>query len=460
VSSPSGPELEIEVADRSDRALTIPKTLKKRPESEDAVAFKLTPRQEEGNLLLASPARHILLRGGSRSGKTFLIVRAIVIRMLKAPESTHAVLRFRFNHLKESIIAQTLPSVMKLCWPEIPYNINKTDWYFEIPNGSRMLFGGLDDKDRTEKILGQEHSTIFLNEISQISYSARNKAVTRLAQNSGLSLKAYYDCNPPSAAHWAYRLFMKKQEPTSGASLPRPELYATMQMNPRHNMANLPEEYIELLESLPERERKRFLDGEFLSEVPGALWSMTGLERNRLNFDQVPPLVRIVIAVDPSGCEGDEDTRSDKIGLVAAGIDLEGTAYLLEDCTDHYSPSGWAKKALEMFDVWNADVIVAEKNFGGAMVENTIRTIRQNAPIKMVHASRGKVRRAEPVSAIFEKNKIKHVGFYGELEDQLLSFTTSGYEGSTSPDAGDAYVWAMTELLVKDGSTQFSFSSI
>lgn len=448
------PELEPELI---DRVLEIPKNLKPSRDSSDS--FKLTERQEEGNRLLASPARHILLRGGSRSGKTFLIVRAIVIRMLKAPGSTHAVLRFRFNHLKESIIGQTLPSVMRLCYPQVPYNINKTDWFFEIPNQSRMLFGGLDDKDRTEKILGQEHSTIFLNEISQISYSARNKAVTRLAQTSGLSLKAYYDCNPPSAAHWSYRLFMKKIEPNSGTPLNRPELYATMQMNPRHNMANLPEEYIELLESLPERERRRFLDGEFLSEVPGALWSLSGLERSRLSMSDVPPLSRIVIAVDPSGCEGPEDTRSDKIGLVAAGKDMEENGYLLEDCTDHYSPEGWAKKALEMYDLWNADCIVAETNYGGAMVEHTIRTLRPNAPIKVVHASRGKVRRAEPVSAIFERGKIRHVGVFTDLEDQLLSFTTSGYEGSTSPDAGDAYVWAFTELLVSE-KKNFVFSSI
>lgn len=437
----------------------LPAVLPARPESEDAVAFALTPRQKEANALLAGPARHILLRGGSRSGKTFLIVRAIVIRMIKAAGSTHAVLRFRFNHLKESIIGQTLPSVMRLCFPQVPYNVNKTDWYFELPNGSRMLFGGLDDKDRTEKILGQEHSTIFLNECSQISYSARNKAVTRLAQNSGLVLKAYYDENPPSAAHWSYRLFMRLQEPVSGASLPRPELYATMQMNPRHNMANLPEEYIELLESLPERERRRFLDGEFLSEVPGALWSMSGLEKNRINFIDCPPLTRIVVAVDPSGCDGDEDTRSDKIGIVVAGIDHMGFGYLLQDATDHYSPNGWAKKTLELFDLWNADLIVAEANFGGAMVENTIRTLRGNAPIKMVNASRGKTRRAEPVSAIHEKDKIKHVGIFSELEDQLLSFTTSGYEGSTSPDAGDAYVWAFTELMV-GSQRRMTFSSI
>jgi phage terminase large subunit-like protein len=423
------------------------------------MTFQLTQKQIEGNRLLASPASHILLRGGSRSGKTFLICRAIVIRALKAPGSSHAILRFRFNHLKESIIRGTMPSVMSLCFPEIPYQTNQTDWYTTLPEDSRILYGGLDDKERTEKILGQEHSSIFLNECSQIAYQARNKAVTRLAQNKGLRLKAYYDENPPSAAHWSYRMFMRRQEPTSGMPLPVPDNYATMQMNPRHNAANLPAEYLAELDALPERERRRFRDGEFLSELPGALWTLDSLEKNRVTPSRVPPLKRVVIAIDPSGTSGDEDSRSDEVGLVAAGLGCDDEGYVLDDRTGNYSPEGWAREALKMFDEYGADRIVAEKNFGGAMVENTIRTVRRNAPIRVVTASRGKIQRAEPVSALYEKNKIHHVGIFSELEDQMLSFTTGGYEGSGSPDHADALVWALTDLFVQVGS-EFSFGHL
>lgn len=421
--------------------------------------FALTQKQIEGNRLLGGPASHILLRGGSRSGKTFLICRAIVIRALKAEASSHAILRFRFNHLKESIIRGTMPAVMSLCFPEIPYVTNQTDWYTTLPGNSRILYGGLDDKERTEKILGQEHSTIFLNECSQIAYQARNKAVTRLAQNRGLRLKAYYDENPPSAAHWSYRMFIKKQEPTSGTPLPNPDNYATMQMNPYHNRTNLPPEYLAELDALPERERRRFRDGEFLSELPGALWSLDVLEKNRVTPSQVPPLRRVVIAVDPSGCQGDEDVRSDEIGLVACARGFDDRGYVLADETGRYSPEGWAKKALEMFDFYGADRIVAEKNFGGAMVENTIRTARKNAPIRVVTASRGKIQRAEPVSALYEKNVVSHVGIFNELEDQMLSFTTNGYEGSGSPDHADAMVWGLTDLFVQVGA-ELSYSRL
>jgi PBSX family phage terminase large subunit len=419
------------------------------------MTFAWTEKQIEARHLLGSSARHILLRGGSRSGKTFVICDALVVRMLKAPGSTHAILRYRFNHLKESIISGTIPSVMQLRWPNIKYEINRTDWYMQFENSSKMLFGGLDDKERTEKILGQEHSSLFLNEISQIPYASRNKAVTRLAQKKGLINRAYYDENPPTAAHWSYPMWMLKQEPLSRVPLSYPDLYATLQMNPGDNAQNLDQHYIQELESLPERDKRRFLYGEFLSELPGSLWTYSSIDSERRGLTQIPPLIRIVVAIDPSGCAGDEDFRSDEIGIVCAGIDAEGEVYILEDATLRGSPQEWAKKAVELYQVWSADTIIAERNYGGAMVENTIRTVWRDAPFREVVASRGKIRRAEPVSALYEKGRVHHVGVFAELEEQLLSFTTDGYEGSRSPDRADACIWAVSDLAVRKQSSLF-----
>ncbi len=415
------------------------------------MGFELTAKQREANALLAGPARHILLRGGSRSGKTFVFCRAIAIRSFKAAESTHVILRFRFNHLKDSIINDTFPAMMKACFPDMPYEMNRSDWFLGFPNKSRVLFGGLDDKDRTEKILGQEHSTIFLNECSQISYSSRNKAITRLAQNSGLALKAYYDENPPKMGHWSYRLFMEKKEPTSRAPLLHPESFATLQMNPADNVENLPDGYIEELEGLPEREKRRFLFGEFQAQVDNALWTYDILDGCRVGVEQVPELSRVVIAVDPSGCQGPEDERSDEIGIVAAGRGVDQKGYVLEDLSGRFSPEGWAKVALTAYDNHEADTIVAEKNYGGEMVRHTIRSVRPGVPVKLVTASRGKAQRAEPISSLYEQGKVKHVGFFPELEDQLCNFSTSGYSGDRSPDRADAGIWALSELLLKKG---------
>src|ERR1700761_6474048 len=116
--------------------------------------FKLTAKQEEANKVLASDATYCCLGGGSRSGKTFLIIRAQVTRRLKAPGSRGAVLRFRFGHVKQSIIHDTFPKVMNLCFPQVDYELNRSDWFATFPGGSELWFGGLDDKERTEKILG------------------------------------------------------------------------------------------------------------------------------------------------------------------------------------------------------------------------------------------------------------------------------------------------------------------
>ena len=419
--------------------------------------FRLNPKQVELNHLLSGPATHVMAYGGSRSGKSFGIMRAMAIRAIKAPETRHAVFRLRFNHVKNSVVFDTFPKMMKLCFPQVGYRIDKTDWFAELTNGSQIIFGGLDDAERTEKILGLEFSTIFLNECSQTSFEARSKAVTRLAQLSSLVNKFYYDCNPPNKSHWTYRMFELGLDPKSGARLPNPERYASILMNPGANAHNLGGDYLAELEALPEKERLRFLLGRFLDQVDGALWTLDLIGRNRCNLADVPDLVRVVVAVDPSGCSGPEDTRSDEIGIVVCGVDRTGRAYVLEDATGRFSPTGWAKKAIAVFDAWEADSIVAEANFGGALVESNIRTVRNTAPVKLVKASRGKVQRAAPVASLYEQNRIVHVsdpdavGALVDLEEQLCNFSASGYQGAKSPDRADAAVWALTELLL-DGS--------
>ena len=124
--------------------------------------FKLTSKQDEAITLLGSESAYILLYGGSRSTKTFTILRTIVWRALAVAKSRHAVLRFRFNHVKASIVYDTFPKVMELCFPDVTYKLDKSDWFAVFPNGSEIWFGGLDDKERTEKILGNEYASIFL----------------------------------------------------------------------------------------------------------------------------------------------------------------------------------------------------------------------------------------------------------------------------------------------------------
>ena len=171
--------------------------------------FTKTQKQIEAVRLLTAEPKYTLLFGGSRSGKSFIIIRQIILRALKEAGSRHLVVRFAFNHAKRSLWHDTIPKVLALCFPGVKPALNKSDWFLEFPNGSQIWLGGLDDKDRTEKVLGNEYATIFVNESSQISYPSYSTLLTRLAQNTGLVNRVFLDCNPPSTAHWTYKLFVQ-----------------------------------------------------------------------------------------------------------------------------------------------------------------------------------------------------------------------------------------------------------
>lgn len=420
--------------------------------------FELTPRQSEAQRIFASGAKHILLVGGSRSGKTFLIVRNLVMRAVKAPNSRHAMFRFRFNSLKSSVVLDTFPKVMRLCFPGVQYKLDKTDWYVTFENGAQLWFGGLDDKDRTEKILGMEFVTIALNECSQIPYASRNMALTRLAQQvdqevdgrptKPLRPRMYYDENPPSKAHWTYRLFVQLVDPETKQVLNSPDEYAHFFMNPRDNSENISEDYLETLEGMSSRMRLRFLEGKFGDAIAGALFSEEDIEAWRERGDDaLPDMVRVVVAVDPSGSDDADNADNDEIGIVAAGLGVDGNCYVLEDCTVKAGPKTWGEVTTSAFDRWEADAVVGETNYGGAMVNHVIQTARPRTPFVKVTATRGKHVRAEPFSALYEQGKVRHVGRFSELEEELTSFTTHGYVGGDSPNRADALIWALAALF-------------
>lgn len=200
------------------------------------------------------------------------------------------------------------------------------------------------------------------------------------------------------------------------------------------------------------------LDGEFLDDVPGALWQRAWIDSDRVA--KAPDLRRIVVAIDPAvtNTEG-----SDETGIVAAGVEGAGRDrryYVLDDLSGRYGPLEWAQKAITAYRRHDADRIVAEVNNGGLMVEATIRTVDASVPYKEVRASRGKAVRAEPISALYEQGLVHHVGSFAALEDQMCSFTSdfdrarNGY----SPDRLDALVWALTEL--SEGGSTFTLDNI
>jgi predicted phage terminase large subunit-like protein len=151
--------------------------------------------------------------------------------------------------------------------------------------------------------------------------------------------------------------------------------------------------------------------------------------------------------VDPSGAGDTSNADNDAIGIVVAGLGTDGNAYILEDITVKAGPATWGKVATDAFERHEADAIVGEVNYGGAMVKHVIQTARPRTNFRQVTATRGKVVRAEPISALYEQGKVRHVGYMRDLEDELSSFTTNGYTGENSPNRADALVWAVSELF-------------
>jgi phage terminase large subunit len=161
---------------------------------------------------------------------------------------------------------------LALCFPQLVFRQNNSDLYITLSNGSEIWVGGLDNKERVEKILGNEYSTIFFNECSQLDTSSINTALTRLAEKNTLKKKVYYDENPPSKKHWSYWKFIKHIDPISGNEVDSAK-YVSMVMNPMDNLENIDEDYIkEVLADLGPREKQRFMLGEFCDAEEGLIY--------------------------------------------------------------------------------------------------------------------------------------------------------------------------------------------
>jgi phage terminase large subunit-like protein len=212
------------------------------------------------------------------------------------------------------------------------------------------------------------------------------------------------------------------------------------------NRVNLPAAFFDQIVKKYEGTRlgRQELHAQILDDIEGALWQRTQIDALRVT--RPPELSRIVVAIDPA-VTSEED--SDETGIIVAGLGIDGQGYVLSDASLRGTPNEWAKAALAEYYKFKADRIVAEVNNGGEMVEHTIRTVDANASYKAVHASRGKLIRAEPIASLYEQGRVHHVGNFGTLEDQMCSWTL----GDKSPDRMDALVWAITELMISSDPT-------
>ena len=430
-------------------------------------AFIPTAKQSE-LLTLISNHPNVMAFGGGRSGKSFAICCYIIFRALLFPGSRQTIIRSQLKTCRETMFDLTFKEALKVCAPDLhkqwgrqeakDLKVNKTELSVEFGNGSIVTFQGLDDNGRMENILGQEYITIYLNEVSQIhSYELVGTLQSRLSQmvekNDGSGIvaepKFLFDCNPPSKSHWAYRAFVEGVNPIDRSPWEDRSEWASIMMNPVDNQANLAANYITRLQkTMSAKQRARFIEGKFSTEVEGALFKSEWIADARLEKIDINDLTRIIVAVDPAVSN---TAKSDETGIIVAGIDAEGQVYILADRSLKGTPEQWARAVVAAYDEFKADKVVAEKNQGGDLVKTNLRMADHTLPIELVSATRGKIIRAEPVSTLYEQGKVSHVGSFKELEEQLEAFT---HEYSRikqgSPDRLDALVWAVSSLAVKN----------
>jgi PBSX family phage terminase large subunit len=383
----------------------------------------------------------------SRSGKTFIAVYALVVRAGKHPNTDHLIIRKHNNHIKASIWNQTLPKVLKICFPALSYTLKEQDMTLVLSNGSTITMAGSDNKERIEKILGTEWATIYLNEVSQLGYDIYEMFKTRLNPPNGVKPLFLLDQNPPKKSHWTFIKFHtqinpENLQPLSDADKQRQTF---IQLNPKDNANNLSEGYIATLESLSESKKKRFLEGAYQDDTENALWKTEWITKNRI-IEMPENTISLVVAVDPNvTADANVGAHTDMAGIITvASYFYENDIHYAVKRDDSTDGLSWGKVACDVYAIEMADKVIAENNQGGDLVEAHIRNYNRNISYQGVRATRGKELRAEPIADLYRRGLVHHMPDLYDLEDELTSWVPG--EGR-SPNRLDALVWAITYLM-------------
>ncbi len=344
---------------------------------------------------------------------------------VKAGARSIALVAETQKDLEEVMVARLVAIHPRSEAPTVRYRPVRLTW----PNGATALgYNGTEP----DQLRGPEFDTAWVDELAKYRYARETWDMLQFTMRRG-DPRVFVTTTP-------------RPIPVIKEILADPSTVVT-RGSTFDNAENLPAKFLAQLRDKYEGTRlgRQELNAEILDDVPGALWTRAMLDAAKVR--SAPDMVRVVVAVDPSGTKGKDDA-GDEVGIVVAGKGVDGLAYLLADMTCKLSPDGWGRRAVEAYRQYNADRIVAERNFGGAMVETVIRAADPSVAYKEVTASRGKIARAEPVAALYEQGRVKHVGMMPELEDQMCAMAPSGYLGDGSPDRIDAAVWAITELML------------
>ena len=364
-----------------------------------------------------------LFLAGRGWGKTLTGAYDIIQYCLLNPNSICGVIAPTYGDLKRVCFAGEsglLGILDKELFSETGYN--KTDSEIVFYNGSKIIGFPAIEPDR---LRGVQFHRVWCDELASWRYRETFDNLM-MALRLGQSPKCIITTTPRPTE------LIKELAVRSDTKIIRGSTF--------DNVANLAPSAIKMLKERYEGTRlgRQELYAEILEDVEGALFNGANIEQNRVEL--TPTLTRIVVAVDPAVTS---NASSDETGIIVAGRSEDNQYYILEDFSGIFSPDVWIKKAIECYYQFEADRIVCEVNNGGDLIEKLLRVQDVNVPYTSVRATRGKMLRAEPISALYEQDKVHHVGFFKELEDQMTSYTPYT---TKSPDRLDALVWALTSL--------------
>lgn len=327
----------------------------------------------------------------------------------------------------ESGILATSPKSFR---PKYESSKRRLTW----PNGATATTYSAEDP---EQLRGPQHGAAWCDELAKWRYARETWDNLMLGLRLGEKPQSVVTTTPRPIPLLREMLTDKTVAVTRGSTF--------------ENLVNLAPSFRHDVVSRYEGTRlgRQELYAEVLDDVPGALWTRDSIEQFRVR--SAPPLVKVAVAIDPAVTSGE---NADETGMIVGGVDKFQQGYILADLSCRVSPDQWARRALLAFDQYEADLIVAETNNGGELVESVLRAAalamkRPMPPFKAVHASRGKRTRAEPISLFYEQGRCHHVGMLPLLEDQMCVFVPDESDGS--PDRVDALVWLLTELMLTTG---------
>ncbi len=361
--------------------------------------------------------------GKTRSGAQW------VIRCAADDPAARIALVAASLHEGRAVMIEGESGILNACPPEWRPNWEASRRRIEFPNGAQAFLYSAEDPD---SLRGPQHDAAWCDELAKWPNAEDNWMNLRMGLRLGNKPQTMVTTTPRAIKLLKDIIADKYTAITRGST--------------HENSAHLPTGFIEALADTwgGTRLGRQELDGELIEDIPGALWTRDALEKCRVRT--APDFIRVIVGVDPAVSAG---ANADACGISVVGMDREGYFYVVADLTvQGASPLAWAQAVISAYDKYGADRIVAEANNGGALVSSVLHQVDKSAPVQLVHATRGKIARAEPIALLYEQGRVRHVGAFADLEDQLCGFSVGGeYQGpGKSPDRADALIWALAAL--------------